>query len=110
MAFAYKILGQGRPSTTAAIYTVPTGKSAIISSMHVCNNDSAAAKTFDLYVVASGGTADKTSKIMMGVSVAASGYLSIEKPITLGAGDSIQATNSSGDTQLSFHVFGTEVS
>ena len=38
---SFKILGQVAPGTTnTALYTVPTGKSAVISTIAVCNQTS----------------------------------------------------------------------
>jgi len=51
MAYAYKVLGQSAPSATTAtdVYTVGSGKQAIVSTITVANR-SATARTYRIAV------------------------------------------------------------
>ena len=57
MATIYKVLGQSNPAATTAtaIYTVPAGNSAIVSTLNICNLNSSAG-SFRIAVRPAGAT------------------------------------------------------
>lgn len=109
MAFGYKILGQAAPANTsnADLYTVGSGKEAIISSI-VIANVSATAATYNIFVRAAGATAADSNKLVGGVSAAANSTTTIAIGITLAATDVITVQSGTANA-LTFHAFGTEV-
>jgi len=85
---AFKILGQQAPGTTnTALYTVPSGKSAVISTIAVCNQT----KQYIAY----------------GSTVAANDTTFVTIGATLAAGDQIIVYGSS--SSISFNAYGSEV-
>ena len=109
MATALKVLGQQKPAATtpADLYTVPALKSAVVSSLSVCNQ-AGTATTFRISVSVGGG------------ATAAKDYLFYDHPLapnetfiaTIGAsvaaGDIIRVYDGSGN--VSFSAFGQEIS
>lgn len=110
MAFTYKVLGQSAPADTnnAALYTVPTGKSAIISAIHVANVTGAAVNA-RLFVQVNGATAAVGNAIAYDVSIAANSVFALSEGITLAAADVISVRSSVGSA-LTFTLFGSEIS
>lgn len=107
MANAYKVLGQtGDASTAVNIYTT-SGVESIVSTVVVCNR-SAASKTFDISVRPAGATEANQHYIAKGTSIAANDSITLTLGITLADTDVITVTASTSD--VSFSVFGTEIS
>jgi hypothetical protein len=107
MANAYKVLGQtGDASTAVDIYTT-SGVEAIVSTIVVCNR-SAATKTFDISVRPAGATEANEHYIVKGTSIAANDSITLTLGITLADTDVVTVTASTAD--VSFSVFGTEIS
>lgn len=110
MAFGYKILGQTAPSTTSAadLYTVPTGKEAIISTIAIANV-TADAVTYRVFVRSASGVASGISNALAyDVEIAANSSVLISGPVTVAAGNIISVRSSVADA-LTFHAYGTEV-
>jgi len=109
MANAYKVLGQtGDAFTTSVdVYTVPASTEAIVSTIVVCNR-SAATKTFSLSVRPSGAAEANEHFIVKDANIAANDTVTLTLGITLATTDVVTATASSAD--VSFSVFGTEIS
>ena len=109
MATTYKVLGQSNPSATTetALYS-PSGVAAVVSTITICNQASAAA-TYRIAVrpSADGSTAAK-HWIVYGATVAASDTTALTLGITLAAGDSIRVYASTAT--LAFSAFGSEIS
>lgn len=111
MAATYKVLGQSNPSATTntLLYTVPSGKAAIISSISVANLYGADA-TFRLIIQPS---ADVSSTILdkqylgKDITVGASDTTVITVGLTLAAGDVIKVYASTAT--VAFQAFGSEV-
>ena len=102
------VLGQLMPAaaTLLPLYTVPTGKSAVISTITVCNQGTAT--TFRL-AVAPGGAADATAQyICRDVPLAANEPYPVTIGITLAAGDIVRVSSVSGN--VSFGAYGSEIS
>lgn len=108
MAFGYKILGRksGNGSTQVA-YTVPTGKSAIVSSLVLNSNEDGL--QYDIFVVPSGETKGNEHRLVSSSSINLGVTHSHQFGITLAAGDSIHFYGTSGEGLLNLFVFGTEV-
>lgn len=78
-------------TTVTTIYTVGSGKGAKIATATICNTD-ASAQTIDVHVVASGGSAGATNKVISAYSIAAGDTLSLNDILggmMLGEGDFI---------------------
>lgn len=108
MAISNKILGQVAPAVGAAadLYTVPAGKSAVCSTLSVCNLGSGTASysircrkngdaLMDKQLFASNATLTGNETVLLTVG------------ITVGAGDIISV--SSGIGSVAFQLFGAEV-
>jgi hypothetical protein len=109
MAYAYKVLGQSAPSATTNtdVYTVGSGKQAIISTITVSNR-SATARTYRIAVRPAGATLANQHYIAYDVSVLANDTTALTLGITLAATDVVTVYASTAD--LSFGIFGTETS
>jgi hypothetical protein len=109
MAIAYKVLGQSAPSATTNtnIYTVGSGKQAIVSTITVCNR-SASARTYRIAIRPAGATLANEHYIAYDVILPASDTVSLTLGITLDATDVVTVYAST--TDLSFGIFGTEIS
>ena len=109
MAFTYKVLGQSAPSATTNtdVYTVGSGKQAIISTITVANR-SAAAKSYRIAIRPSGATLANQHYLAYDVVIAGNDTTALTLGITLTASDVITVYASSVD--LSFGIYGSEIS
>lgn len=109
MATTYKVLGQSNPSATTEtdLYTVGSGKSAIVSTITVCNQ-AASAATYRV-VIRPSADASTTAKhyIAYDVSIAANNTTALTLGVTLAASDKIRVYASTAN--LSFSAFGSEI-
>jgi hypothetical protein len=109
MASTYKVLAQAAPSATteSTLYTVPSGYSAVVSTIAVANQ----AGSSGTYRIAVRPAADASTTqkhwIVYGATVAASDSIMLTLGLTLAAGDLIRVFASSAD--MSFSVFGSEI-
>jgi len=109
MAFIVKTLGAGTlvaASVTADLYTVPSGKSALVSSLRLVNGTSAVTSTLNLYVKPSGANARHIHKPAF--TIPASQSVIIEDLVSLGQGDKIQLHTGSTTPSLGYMVNGLE--
>jgi glucose-6-phosphate dehydrogenase assembly protein OpcA len=104
---AKKVLGQVNPSATTAttLYTVPSAKSAVISTLVVCNQ-AATAATYRVAVRPAGATLAAVHYIAYDVTVGASDSTALTLGITLATTDVVTVYASSAT--LSFHAYGDE--
>lgn len=104
---AKKVLGQSNPSATTAttLYTVPSAKSAVVSSLTVCNQTATAA-TFRIAVRPAGATLAAVHYVAYDVTVGASDTTALTLGITLATTDVITVYASTAT--LSFHAYGDE--
>ena len=104
---AKKVLGQVNPSATTAttLYTVPSAKSAVVSSLTICNQTASAA-TFRVAVRPAGATLAAVHYVAYDVTVGASDTTALTLGITLAATDVITVYASTAT--LSFHAYGDE--
>jgi hypothetical protein len=109
MAYAYKVLGQSAPSATTNtdVYTVGSGKQAIISTITVANR-AATAATYRIAVRPDGATLASQHYLAYDVAIAANDTTVLTIGVTLGDTDVITAYASSAN--LSIGVFGSEIS
>ena len=104
---AKKVLGQVNPSATTAttLYTVPASKSAVISTLTICNQTSTAA-TFRVAVRPGGATLAAVHYVAYDVTVGASDTTALTLGITLATTDVVTVYASTAN--LSFHAYGDE--
>jgi hypothetical protein len=108
MASTYKVLAQSAPSATTNtdVYTVGSGKSAVISTITVCNR-AASSATYRIAIRIAGSTLSNEEYIAYDVVLAANDTTALTIGVTLAATDVITVYASSAN--LSFNVFGAEV-
>ena len=114
MTTVYKVLGQQCPSTTTttALYTVPSGKSTIVSTIVV--TDVGGAGALFSVSVAVGGAADNVNQYIYGsptsgIYIDNGDTFAATVGITLGATDVVRCRSSVG-SELTFQLFGSEIS
>jgi glucose-6-phosphate dehydrogenase assembly protein OpcA len=104
---AKKVLGQVNPSATTAttLYTVPSAKSAVVSSLTICNQTATAA-TFRIAVRPAGATLAAVHYVAYDITVGASDTTALTLGITLATTDVLTVYASTAT--LSFHAYGDE--
>jgi hypothetical protein len=104
---AKKVLGQVNPSATTAttLYTVPSAKSAVISSLVIANLTATAA-TYRVAVRPAGATLANLHYVAYDVTVAASDSTALTLGITLATTDVVTVYAST--SSLTFSAFGDE--
>jgi hypothetical protein len=106
MSKSYKILGQSYPSTgdQEILYTVPSGKQCVISSITACCQvqDS---RRYSIAIVKSGETLSPKCYLVYEKDISMSDTEPFKLGITLSEGDMVY-TCSNGN--VSFNAFGTE--
>ena len=109
MAYAYKVLAQSAPSATTNtdIYTVGSGKQAIISTITVANR-SATARTYRIAIRPAGATLANQHYIAYDVALGVNDTTALTLGVTLTATDVVTVYASTAD--LSFGIFGSEIS
>ena len=110
MAEEYKVLGQSNPAATTStdVYTVPSGKSAVISTVTFCNRSSSSSLSFRFSVASAGAALSDEQYTHYNVSVPPYDALSLTIGMTLGAADVLRVYTD--NATLSVNVFGTEIS
>ena len=108
MANLYKILGQSSPSATTEtdLYTVPALTSAVCSSLSICNRG-ATQTTFRVSISQGGGATTNKDYLYYDVTLAGNDTFIATKGVTLATTDKIRVY--SGNSSLSFQVWGTEI-
>lgn len=110
MPNAYKVLGQIVPQANTAntLYTVPAGRSAIVSSINVCNPSISNNIDVRLAIVPSGETLAQRHYVAFGLPVPLCDSINLSLGLTLAANDSI-IVYANNATNMSFAAFGLEV-
>jgi hypothetical protein len=108
MASTYKVLAQSAPSATTNtdVYTVGSGKSAVVSTITVCNR-SATAATYRIAIRVAGSTLANEDYLAYDSTVPANDTIALTLGITLAATDVVTVYASSANT--SFNLFGSEI-
>ena len=109
MPTTYKILGQSAPSATTStdLYTVASSTQAVVSSIVVCNRDSAAA-TYRISTAVDGAALANSQYIAYDVTVGGNDSTIITIGATLGDTDKIRVYASTAN--LTFTAYGSEIS
>tara|TARA_Y100000361_G_C10973362_1_gene245152 strand:+ start:94 stop:423 length:330 start_codon:yes stop_codon:yes gene_type:complete len=108
MANEYKILGQVADASAndVELYLVPASTSAIVSSITVCNRESAA-NTFRIATKTDNSSVANTDYIAYDTSIAANDTVTLTLGITLQTGAEISVGAS--DANVTFQAFGTQI-
>jgi hypothetical protein len=108
MATAYKVLGQSAPSATTAtnVYTVPSLKFAVVSTITVANRGTGSA-TYRISIRPNGDTQANQHYIAYDAAVPANDTIALTLGLTADAADVFTVYASTAD--LSFGVFGSEI-
>lgn len=108
MATTYKVLGQSAPTNTsnADLYTVGSGKSAVVSTLSITNTTGSAA-TARVFVRVGGATAATSNALVYDASMAANSVTAITIGVTLTATDVVTVQTGTGNA-LTFQLFGQE--
>ncbi len=109
MANTYKVLGQSNPSATTNtdLYTVGAGKSAVCSTITICNQ-AATSAAFRIAVRPAGAAISAQHYVAYDTSIPANDVLTMTIGITLAATDVLTVYASTAT--LSFNLFGSEIS
>ena len=104
---AKKVLGQVNPSATTAttLYTVPSGKTAVISTLVVANLSSTAA-TYRIAIRIAGSALSNEEYIAYDVALSANDSTALTLGITLAATDVVTVYASTAN--VAFNAFGDE--
>ena len=104
-----KVLGQSNQSavTATTLYTVPSAKESVISSISVCNLASSSA-TYRIAIRPAGASLANQHYLAYDVTVGASDTTIITVGLTLATTDVITVYSSTAN--LSFAAFGSEIS
>lgn len=109
MPTVYKVLAQSAPSATTNtdVYTVGSGKSAIVSTITVANRASSAA-TYRIAIRPAGATLANVHYIAYDITIAANDTTALTLGVTLAATDVVTVYTSTAN--FSFSLFGSEIS
>lgn len=105
---SYKVLAQAATSATTAtdLYTVGSGKQAVISTLVVCNRG-ATATTFRVAVRPDAASLASSHYIAYDVAIAANDSTNLTLGLTVDASDVV--TVYAGNANLTFSAFGSEI-
>jgi hypothetical protein len=109
VAQIYKVLGQSALGVTTLtdVYTVPVGKSAVVSTVLVANRS--AVEVLVRLAVAVGGEADGLKQYLFyDLAFPANDSLAMTVGLTLAAGDVVRAYANLAN--ISVNIFGSEIS
>jgi glucose-6-phosphate dehydrogenase assembly protein OpcA len=109
MATTYKVLGQIAPSAASATtaYTVPSATQAVVSTITACNQGVGSANV-RIAVRPDGETIEAKHYVAYDVTVGAGQTAAFTIGVTADASDVITVQSSTAN--VSFNVFGTEIS
>ena len=109
MANAYKTLGQvaDASANNVTLYTVPASTETVVSTIVICNREGAA-NTFRIAVRPNGATLANEHYLAYDSSISANDTITMTLGITVDASDVISVGAS--DANVSFNIFGTEIS
>lgn len=108
MATTYKVLAQSAPAATTNtdIYTVGTGKSAVISTVVIANRANSVG-SFRLAVRVGGAALSNAHYVAYDVAVGANDSTTLTIGMTLAATDIVTVYTSTSN--FSINIFGTEI-
>ena len=108
MPTVYKILGQllSNANTQSTVYTVPVGNSTVISTITVCNQNTANT-TYRLAIQPTSGNAAANSFIIYDATVLGKDTAALTLGLTLAQNNIISANCSLSN--VSINIFGSEI-
>ena len=108
MASTYKVLGQSNPSasTDTTLYTVPANRSAVISTLNICNLD-INPSTYRVAVRPAGAAIANYHFLAYEATLPASDSISLILGITLATTDVVTVRAST--STVAFSLFGSEI-
>ncbi len=108
MANAYKVLGQTGDASAndVTLYTVPASTEAVISTIVICNRENAS-NTFRIAIRPDGATLSQSHYLAYDSTIQANDTITLTLGITIDASDIVSVGAS--DANVSFNVFGTEI-
>ena len=109
MATTYKVLGQlaAAATTNETLYAVPSGSYAVVSTLNICNR-STANITFRAAIRVANAAINNSHYIAFDTSVPSNDSIALTLGLTLANTDVV--TVYAGSANLTFSLFGTEVS
>lgn len=112
MPTEYRVLGQVRPAIASGLntlYTVPTGKQAVISTIVICNGGPETTPTGGYGICIRPGGASQTASqyIIAGAYIPENDTVVLTLGVTLSATDVISVSSSNGD--INFSCFGCQI-
>lgn len=108
MTTVYKVLGQSAPTanTATTLYTVPSGNSAVCSSMTICNGSGANANV-SVQVAVANAASSASQYIVYNNTLTNQDTLFMTLGVTLAATDTIRITATGAN--VAFQLFGSEI-
>ena len=108
MTTVYKVLGQSAPNanTATTLYTVPSGNSAVCSSMTICNGSGANANV-SVQVAVANASSSQSQYIVNNNNLVAGDTLFLTLGVTLAATDTVRVTASGAN--VAFQLYGSEI-
>jgi hypothetical protein len=108
MTITYKVLGQASPAqdTLVDLYTVPTGNSAVVSTITACNQN-AANVAFRIAVRPGNATVESKHYISYDTALPELDSIALTLGITLAATDVVSVRASLAN--VSFNIYGSEI-
>lgn len=109
MPNVFKVLGQQSPGATTLteLYAVPSGKSAVVSSINVCNRG-ASNTTFRMAVRPGNTALTNTHYVAYDIVAPANDTVSLSLGVTMAQTDVISVY--AGAATITFSAFGSEIS
>lgn len=109
MAVTYKVLGQVAPSanTVSNVYTVPAATQAVISTIVIVNRNNNANATYRIAVQPGGAALADQHYIAYESPITAYDSIALSLGLSLGNTDVVSVY--SANANISFSVFGTEI-
>lgn len=109
MTTVYKVLAQSNPTpnTQSPVYATPTGNSAVISTITICNMSQSANIRYSLAVQKANAALSSNHYVIYNSTVAANDTAALTLGLTLGSTDVLSANVNNAN--VSICVFGSEI-
>ena len=109
MPTIYKVLGQSAPAanTATTLYTVPSGNSAVCSSMTICNGSGGNANV-SVQVAVANASSSASQFIVNNNNLVSGDTLFLTLGVTLAATDTVRVT--ANGANVAFQLYGSEIS
>ena len=111
MPTSYKVLGQSIPTQNVltTVYSVPAGNSAVVSTLSICNQSNINNASYRIAIQKNNVAIASNAYIVFDASVATLDTAFLTLGITLAANDVLSANITSGNSNVSINVFGSEI-